>query len=115
MPSLRYNGSHHNVAVVIFDCRAMHLDHVLRKIRAHFGAGILRSVPHHGTCPFTQADAQEVAATMFGPCQLDRQIKEDLARCKELGRRQDALLAAIRRESWVRRVEAIYGNIDETD
>ena len=66
-----------------------------------FGAGILPYVPHTGRMPFT-AEEEAEAVLMFAdtkpaslpsitPTQLMAQIKTDLVRCKELGRRQDAL------------------------
>jgi hypothetical protein len=113
MSTVLRSPCHRNAAIVLFDAGRLNVDHALREIRARFGAGLVRSVPYHGTCPFTQGEAQEAAA-MFGPCQLEHQIKEDLIRCRHLGQRQAALMATLRRESWMRRVEEIYSGVDET-
>ena len=70
-----------------------------------FGAGLLRTVPSIGRQPYDDQDVREAAefhaqfeATTASttPSQLASAINALIASSQELGRRQDALLAAIR-------------------
>jgi hypothetical protein len=55
-------------------------------------------------------------APTLTPSQLQTQIAEDLIRLREIGARQDALAAQIRRDrrraAWAARVDAIYAGIE---
>jgi hypothetical protein len=51
-------------------------------------------------------------APSISPSQLAQQIADDLAAIRELGARQDALKAQLRRARWSDRVDAIYSGID---
>jgi hypothetical protein len=56
------------------------------------------------------------AAPTLTPSQLQAQIAEDLIRIRELGARQDALAAQIRRDrrraEWASKVDAIYSGVE---
>jgi hypothetical protein len=70
-----------------------------------FGAGILPFVPHVGRTSFTANDqaeaallfAEQPAKPVLTPAELMAQIRGDIDRCKELGRRQDALAEVMRK------------------
>ena len=127
----------HRNAAILFDGGQLRTDPAARQARARFGRGVLKSVPSFKAA-FSFADAQE-AALMFAeapkpaprpsitPGQLMAKVRDDIARCKELGRRQDALLLALHgikpisggsfdanaREMQSRRMDDIYNGIDE--
>jgi hypothetical protein len=55
------------------------------------------------------------AAPTLTPSQLQAQIADGLARCKELKARQDALLVSLRqdrRAAWAAKIDPIYSGIE---
>jgi hypothetical protein len=139
MSKVLRSSLHRNAVIVLFDAGLIRHDPALRETRARFGAGVLRSFPS-SRCSFTAQDAQEAVA-MFAetvkpaprpsitPAALAVEISASIRRCQALGRRQDALLEAIRnplpplcggspndaRSAWTRRVDEIMNGIDDPD
>jgi hypothetical protein len=133
MFTLRNASLHHN-AIVIFDGGRIRQDAELRAARARFGHGILSYVPHTGRCAFTHQDelahaamlaeeaAKPTSSPTMTPGDLMNRIKADLAKCKRMRRRYDALLVTLHGVKPIRggspasdyegRLDAIMNGID---